>query len=113
MVWDFEAARMFCYFVEHIANQCGAHVALTGGTLYKDGKRKDLDIMFYRHKVSEPIDMIKLKTLMELEDILWNEQRTGRVHKALFMKRYNIDMFFPMEPEYTEEYPKTEAIEFE
>ncbi len=113
MDWDFEAGKLFCTFIEVIANQCGAHVALTGGVLYKDGPRKDLDIMFYRHKVSEPIDLIKLKTLMELENIIWAPRRQGRIHKAFFMNIYPIDMFFPMEPEYTDEYPTTEPITFD
>jgi len=35
--------------VEPIACRNGGHVALTGGCLYKDGPRKDLDLVIYRH----------------------------------------------------------------
>jgi hypothetical protein len=34
--------------VENIAPLFGAHVALTGGLLYKDGPRKDCDLIIYR-----------------------------------------------------------------
>lgn len=42
-----EAARL-CRRLETFAPDFGAHVALTGGTLYKDGPRKDVDIVVYR-----------------------------------------------------------------
>lgn len=32
---------------EKVAPACGFHVALTGGSLYKDGQRKDVDLLFY------------------------------------------------------------------
>ena len=37
-----------CRKLEDIAPEFGGHVALTGGCLYKDGERKDVDIMIYR-----------------------------------------------------------------
>jgi hypothetical protein len=55
--WNLEEAVAFCRAVEAVAPQFGAHVALTGGTLYCDGPRKDCDIVLYRIREREtPID---------------------------------------------------------
>ncbi len=43
-VWTQEEAIELCRIIEDICPQAGCHVALTGGCLYKDGERKDLDI---------------------------------------------------------------------
>jgi hypothetical protein len=45
--WTREQAIMLCVHLEEIAALCDGHVALTGGTLYKMGPRKDLDILIY------------------------------------------------------------------
>lgn len=100
-MWNRESAILLCELLEPIAEKCGAHVALTGGCLYKEGKRKDVDIMFYRHKCNVPINLKKLEKLMRKEEILWSNNKSGRVHKAQFKSTW-IDMFFPMEPEYNE-----------
>ena len=109
MSWDQEAAILFCQLIEPIANQCGAHVALTGGCLYKEGIRKDLDIMFYRHKDNEEINLLKLHHLCYDFGLKWII-KAGRVHKAEFMSR-GVDMFFPQEPQYQDkEYPTKNKI---
>lgn len=46
--WTQREAIAFCTMLEPIAAKYGGHVALTGGTLYKDGMRKDVDILIYR-----------------------------------------------------------------
>lgn len=48
MMWTHEEAVELCRRLEEIAPAFGGHVALTGGTLYKDGLRKDVDILIYR-----------------------------------------------------------------
>lgn len=48
--WTREQAVELCMQLEPIAAKHGGHVALTGGTLYKDGPRKDLDILIYRSR---------------------------------------------------------------
>lgn len=48
--WTREQAIEFCTKLEPIAAKYGGHVALTGGTLYRDGLRKDLDILIYRSR---------------------------------------------------------------
>ena len=46
--WTHSEAVELCRRLETFAPDFGAHVALTGGTLYKDGARKDADIVVYR-----------------------------------------------------------------
>lgn len=48
MKWTQQEAVELCRKIEAICPQFGCHVALTGGLLYKDGTRKDCDILFYR-----------------------------------------------------------------
>lgn len=55
--WTRDKALDLCRIVERIAPKFGAHVALTGGLLYKDGPRKDCDILFYRIRQVEEIDI--------------------------------------------------------
>jgi hypothetical protein len=43
-------ALKLCARMEEVVSPHGAHVALTGGCLYKDGARKDADIIIYKHK---------------------------------------------------------------
>lgn len=44
--WTTEEAIELCKLVEPIAFECDCHVALSGGLLYKDGPRKDADLVF-------------------------------------------------------------------
>jgi len=55
-LWTQEAAMKLCREIEMIAPLHGAHVALTGGCLYKAGPRKDLDLVFYRIRQANKID---------------------------------------------------------
>jgi hypothetical protein len=47
LVWNQPDAVELCRAVEAIIPPFGYHIALTGGVLYKDGPRKDVDILFY------------------------------------------------------------------
>lgn len=51
--WTLDEAVAICRLVEPIAEANSFHVALTGGTLYKDGSRKDLDLLFYSVRHTE------------------------------------------------------------
>ena len=46
--WKLSDALTLCCQVEAFAPKYGMHVALTGGLLYKDGPRKDCDLLLYR-----------------------------------------------------------------
>lgn len=50
---NLQTAVELCRIVEAGAANYGCHIALTGGCLYKDGDRKDFDLMFYRIRQSD------------------------------------------------------------
>jgi hypothetical protein len=47
-MWTQAEAIELCRKIEPIVSQFGCHIALTGGVLYKDGPRKDCDLIVYR-----------------------------------------------------------------
>lgn len=47
--WTRESAIDACHVLEPALAPLGIHVALTGGCLYKEGPRKDMDVILYRH----------------------------------------------------------------
>jgi hypothetical protein len=46
-IWNQAEAIAMCRAIEAVIPAYGYHIALTGGLLYKDGMRKDADILFY------------------------------------------------------------------
>lgn len=74
--WTQEAAIELCRKIEAFAPNYNLHVALTGGLLYKDGPRKDCDIVLYRVR-HEPANWAGLWTeakehgLVCVEDFGW------------------------------------------
>lgn len=95
MGWNQAEAVELCRKIEAICPPFGCHVALTGGALYKDGDRKDLDILFYRIRQTPSIDTEGL--FAALEGIGVNKvSGFGWCHKAV-MGEKKIDCFFPEE----------------
>lgn len=94
--WTQDMALIFAASVESIAPKFGAHVALTGGCLYKNGPRKDVDIMFYRIRQVERIDIEGLLEALvtTFKPALVIGARKGWVQKARFNGR-QVDFFFP------------------
>ena len=93
--WTQPEAIALCRQIEAICPNFGCHVALTGGLLYKDGPRKDCDILFYRIRQVEEIDIDGL--FNALGNIGVNKiGGFGWCHKAEFEGRA-IDCFFPEE----------------
>lgn len=91
--WNRSDAIDLCILIESVAPTFGCHVALTGGTLYKPGDRKDCDILFYRIRQVEQINQDGLfAALAELG--IERIKGFGWVHKATY-KGKNIDLFFP------------------
>lgn len=86
-----------CRLIEMVAPQFGAHVALTGGSLYKDGDRKDLDILFYRIRQAPKVDTEKLFAALEVLGFK-KPEGMGWLFKSEF-ENVAIDMFFPEEIE--------------
>ena len=91
--WSWVEARELCTRIEAIAPVYGCHVGLTGGLLYKDGPRKDLDIIFYRIRQVEAIDWDGL--MLALKGIGFMDMRFfGFVTKAIYEGR-SLDILFP------------------
>lgn len=93
--WTLDDAIKLCTEIEAICPKFGCHVALTGGLLYKQGPRKDLDILFYRIRQRKEIDF----------DGLWAALLTigfektsgfGWCYKATYCGR-KVDCFSPEE----------------
>ena len=93
-------ALRICAFIEGFAPAYGAHVALTGGCLYKERVgRKDIDILFYTIRQRDAIDIEGLLGHMgELGFEIGLQY--GWVRKARF-NGFSLDLFFP------EAYPAT------
>jgi hypothetical protein len=91
--WTQDQAIDLCRKIEVIAPKYGCHVALTGGTLYHYGERKDADILFYRIRQVEKIDVEGLMAgLASLGVVPGNDY--GWCYKAKYEGRA-IDFFFP------------------
>jgi len=100
MTWTMKEAIELCQRIESIAEKYGAHVALTGGTLYKSGERKDVDILFYRIRQQDSIRAVAM--CEELYDVLGINIHAcfGWVVKATMLHPItgeinDIDFFFP------------------
>jgi hypothetical protein len=93
--WSQSEAIALCVLVESVCPAFGCHVALTGGLLYKSGKRKDCDLLFYRIRQFEEIDMNGL--WFALAGIGLEEQSGfGWCYKSKFQGK-SVDCFFPEE----------------
>lgn len=53
-LWTTEEAIALCKLVEGFCPDYGFHVALTGGLLYKEGGRKDCDLVLYQIRQRQP-----------------------------------------------------------
>lgn len=91
--WTLDESVSLCRAIERVAPLYGCHVALTGGTLYKNGPRKDCDILFYRIRQWETIDQEGLFEALKRIGIM-RTKGFGWVHKATYNGR-DVDLFFP------------------
>lgn len=91
--WTQEQAIELCRKIEVIAPKYGCHVALTGGTLYHFGERKDADILFYRIRQIETIDVDGLMVGLAALGVQPGNDY-GWCYKATYEGR-SIDFFFP------------------
>lgn len=96
-MWTQEDAVKLCCTIEALAPPFGCHIALTGGTLYKAGARKDIDIIVYRIRQSASIDVAGFMTALATIGIT-TVHDYGFCYKALYENR-NIDFLFPDRPE--------------
>jgi len=94
-MWVQREAIDLCSKIEAICQPFGCHVALTGGLLYKQGERKDCDILFYRIRQVKEIDLEGLWGALAAEGIN-KKSGFGWCYKAEYEGK-NIDFFFPEE----------------
>lgn len=98
MIWTQHDAISMCEVLESVVPVYGAHVALTGGCLYKAGRagnlaRKDCDVLFYRIRQRKCIDMAAM--WQELENYGFKKvSGFGWCYKATYHGK-PVDCFFP------------------
>ena len=83
-----------CRLIFDNARSAGYFPALTGGLLYKDGERKDIDIVLYRHrqKLSSFTNQDFIPSLLSLGVTIISTH--GFVTKCEW-KGFSIDIFNP------------------
>lgn len=94
--WIIDEALYLCREIEAIAPEYGCHVALTGGLLYKDGPRKDADILLYRIRDEDCIDAAGL--FREMREKLGIRLKHVLTEQWCIKATWNgkpIDFFFP------------------
>ena len=101
-LWTRDEAFAFCRLVEAIAPQFGGHVALTGGCLYKDGPRKDCDILVYRIRQVPQVDFAGLFAALRVIDVEQGDD-FGWCKKATWNGK-SIDFFDPEDDSVAPEY---------
>lgn len=94
--WTQEQGIELCRKIEAICPEYGCHVALTGGLLYKDGPRKDCDLLFYRIRQEAEIDKEGLFLALENLGIVYPKGH-GWCHKTSLNDGRKLDLFFPEE----------------
>lgn len=93
--WTHEQARELCVAVEPIAQLNNCHVALTGGCLYKNGERKDCDLLFYGIRKRGPINRDQLISDIMAVTGIRVTGTFGWVVKCQTKDLKGIDMLFP------------------
>lgn len=91
--WNIGEAIELCIKIESLCPEFGCHVALTGGTLYKEGDRKDCDLLFYRIRQVAEINLDGLFNCLDSIGVV-KKSGFGWCYKAVFNGK-NVDMFFP------------------
>lgn len=94
MAWTRAEAILLCKELEAIAPNYGFHVALTGGLLYKDGRRKDADILFYRIRQQQGVLDSLLSDIPRLIPGFVIKAKFGFVTKAEY-KGKGVDILYP------------------
>lgn len=93
--WTWESARDLVRRLESMSPRFGGHIALTGGVLYKDGERRDLDLLIYRIRQEPYFDWQGFFGAMEDELGIKVKSRHGWVVKCEDPMGRMIDFFNP------------------
>jgi hypothetical protein len=109
--WTREEAIELCRLLEAVVPTYGCHIALTGGLLYKDGLRKDADIMFYRIRQAEAIAWEAMWDHLEILGLEWLKGEEGHWCIKASWHGKPVDCFFP-EADLDNYYEEEPAEEF-
>lgn len=83
-----------CIQLEQCAPDFGLHIGLTGGCLYKQGERKDVDVILYRIRQTVAPDLEDFFSY--LVDKGWSNPRFhGWVTKLTSPSGAEFDFFYP------------------
>ncbi|AUR98070.1 hypothetical protein NVP1246O_63 [Vibrio phage 1.246.O._10N.261.54.E10] len=82
-----------CKIIHGKMSGAGFYPALTGGLLYKEGSRKDVDIVIYRNRQQEKFELEAIEKQLE-ECGLYEFQHFGFVSKAKW-RGVTVDLFNP------------------
>lgn len=93
--WTQQEAIELCVKIEAICPKFGCHVALTGGLLYKQGPRKDCDLLFYRIRQVKKVDLEGLWAALDEIDFV-QTSGFGWCFKANYRGK-SVDCFMPEE----------------
>ena len=93
-MWERHEAVDLCRALYAISEEYGCFPALTGGLLYKAGPRKDCDILFYRHRQCEKINVAGLFVAMSDLGVKRLTEDDAWCVKALWREK-PVDFFFP------------------
>lgn len=97
-VWVSAEAVDLCRRIEEVCPRHGFHVALTGGLLYKDGPRKDADLLFYRVRQRRPQTLDFSGLIAALSGIGLKMHGVDPAFEWCVRASWNgkpVDMFFP------------------
>lgn len=101
--------------IEKVAEFMGFHVALTGGQLYKDGPRKDIDFVFYRIRGQDGFHIQDLYKALEGAGLLKLDNFYGFVQKAhIEAPGATANIIIPVDlmfPEYDEDFAYPEETD--
>jgi len=93
--YTLEDGVSICKMIEPWCSIHGFHVALTGGCLYGEGGRKDIDLIFYRIREVLSPNMVAFNQAMEDKCDMVLQIDHGFVKKYLIGGVVPIDAMFP------------------
>lgn len=110
MVNQDKAIKLCKVLYSKIGKDAGYFPALTGGQLYKEGSRKDIDVVIYRHRQNtSPFEMEDIEDLL-IDIGFYDFRYFGFVTKAKW-KGLDIDLFNPETKELDSKYPEEDDDE--
>lgn len=93
-----EDAVELCTLIESIAPEFNCHVALTGGCLFAEGERRDIDLVIYRIRQAHYIDWNGFKDASVSIGLIFTVGEDYGWCKKAMWRNFPIDVFDPEDP---------------